>query len=141
VSCLTNVFATLNAVNGDFAPARSTTVVASLAVGAEAALLGLAAILYAVLWAVGEGESRSLSLGLAGVCAAAAATLGFLARAMWHARRWAVSPLITWQVLQGFAGAYAISVGEVAIGVVALGLGVVAAAALALAVRSAPSPG
>jgi hypothetical protein len=141
VSCLTNVFATVNAVTGQFAPVRSARVVGGLTVGVEVALLAVAAILYTALWAVGEGPARDLSLGLAVVCAGAAIGLGLLSRALWQARRWAVSPALTWQVLQGLAGAYALANGEVIVGAVALGLALVGAVAIGLVARAVASTG
>ena len=136
MSCLTSAFATVNAVNGTFAPAPAVRRLAALAVGAESALLGLAAILYIVLAAVDDGDARGLSLGLAGLCAACAIGLGFLATSLLHARRWAVSPALTWQVLQGFAGAYAVTVGYAVLGWVALALAAAAGISLALIARA-----
>ena len=134
MSCLTVEFATFNAVTGYFAPAR---VVAALVVGAEAAVLGIGGALYLALGVVGEDGSRELSLGFAALAAASAVGLGLLARGLWRARRWALSPSITWQVLQGFVGAYALSSGSPIVGAVALVLAILGIVPLVVIARMA----
>jgi len=128
-------------VTEEFAPAPAKRAAAAIAVGAESAVIALGAALYLVLGLVGEGDSQTLSLALAGLCALSAVALALLAKALWNARRWATSPSITWQVLQGLAGAYAISAGEVVVGIVALALALIAGAALAFVVRAETSAG
>jgi len=122
-------------VTADFAPRTAPRVAATAVVGLEAAVLAIAAVLYAVFAIVGDAESRGLSLGLAALAALAAVGLGFLARGLWHARRWAVSPSITWQVLQGFVGAFAIGADAVVAGVIAVVLAIVGAGALFMLAR------
>jgi len=135
VSCLTIRFATFNAVTTNFAPAEAARTSAAIVVGVEAALLALGAILYVALGVVGTGSARELSLALAVMAAAGGVGLGCLARGLWRARRWAVSPALTWQVLQGFAGAYAIGAGYAVLGVVAVALAVAGAVALIVVAR------
>jgi len=98
--------------------------------------MALAAVLYVTFGFVGDGDSVGLSFALAAVAALAAVGLGLLTRGVWRARRWAVTPSITWQVLQGFVAAYVISIGGVVPGAVALALAVVGLVALALVSRT-----
>jgi hypothetical protein len=139
VSCLTTTFDTVNAVTADFAPRTPAHIAAAALLGAEAIVVGLAAALYVVFAVVGDSESVAVSIGIAVVMALAAFGLGFLARGLWRARRWAVSPAITWQVLQGFVAAYAISIGSIGLGAAALALAVFALVALVLIARRGPS--
>ena len=140
MSCLTSAFATVNAVTGDFAPRGGARILAALVLGAEGAVLGLAALAYGVLGVVGDADTRDLSFGVAALTALASIGLLFLARGLWSARRWATSPAITWQVLQGLVGAYAISTPGAVPGAVALGLAVVGAVSLVLVSREEASP-
>ena len=140
MSCLTSAFDTVNAVTGRFAPVGGARTAAALTLGVEGVLIGLAALAYVALGAVGDAESRALSFGVAGLAAVAAFGLLALARGLWRARRWATSPAITWQVLQGFVGAYALSAGGRVLGGVALALAVVGVVALVLVSRQEASP-
>lgn len=99
-------------------------------------MLGLGGTLYLVLGVVGDDGSRQLSLGMAALAAASAVGLGLLARGIARARRWALSPSITWQVLQGFVGGYALTSGSPWLGAVALGLAIVGFAPLVMLARS-----
>ena len=139
--CLTIVFDSVNAVTVRFAPRPIASIVAAAVLGLECAAVVVAALAYIAIGIVGDAAGRGFSFGLSAVAAIAAVGLGFLARGLWQARRWAVSPAITWQVLQGFVGAYVISAGagNVAFGVVALALAVVALVALVALSRSAAS--
>ena len=133
MSCLTVAFDTFNAVTRYFAPAR---IAAAIVLGVEAAVLGVGGALYLALGVVGEAGERELSLGMAVLAAVAAVGLGFLSRGLAQARRWALSPSITWQVLQGFVGAYALTAGSPVIGGIALGLALVGIVPLVLIARS-----
>lgn len=135
MSCLTGLFGRFNAVTADFAPRGPWWTTASVVLWVEAAAALLAALLYATLAIVGDSTDRGLSAGIGALAFLSALGLGFLARGLWRARRWALSPSITWQVLQGFVGAYAIGAGGVAGGTAAVGLAVVAFVALVLAAR------
>ena len=103
--------------------------------------MALATVLYVTFGIVGDGGSAGLSFAIAAIAALAAVGLGFLARGLWRARRWAVSPSITWQVLQGFVGAFAVSVGAVAPGIAAVALAVVGVVALVILARADASAG
>lgn len=133
--CLTSRFATVNAVTADFAPRRAANGVAAVVLAIESGFAALSAVLY-VVFALVKDTTGPPPLALAAVAAIAAVGLGLLARGLWQARRWAVSPSITWQVLQGFVGAYAISTGAVVEGSAALALAVVGVAALAVIART-----
>ena len=128
--------ASLNAVNVRFAPRSPARVVAVAVVGIEAAFVALAAVLYVVFAIVGDSDARGLSLGVAALAALAAIGLGLLARGLAQARRWAVSPSITWQVLQGFVGAFAVSVGTVVPGIASIALAVIGCVSLVLLARA-----
>ena len=136
MSWLTNGFATVNAVTADFAPRSPAHVVAAAVLGIEAGTMALAAVLYVTFGIIGDTGSAGLSFGIAAIAALAALGLGALARGLSRARRWAVTPSITWQVLQGFVAAYVISIGDVAPGAVALALAIVGLVALALVSRT-----
>ena len=140
MSCLTSAFATVNAVTGDFAPRGGARILAAFVLGAEGAVLGLAALAYSALGVVGDADGRELSFGVAALTALAAVGLLLLARGLWNARRWATSPALTWQVLQGFVAAYAISVGSAVPGAVAIALAVVGAVSIVLVSREQASP-
>ncbi len=139
--CLTIVLATVNAVTARFAPRRTARILASAVLGLESAATALAALSYIAMGIVGDAGGRGVSFGLAVVFGLAAVGLGLLARGLWRARRWAVSPAITWQVLQGFVGAFAISAGSgnIVFGAAAVALAATGLVALALISRSAAS--
>jgi len=136
VSCLTSRFDTVNAVAPEIASRTPALVVAAVVLGAEAGTVALVAVLYVIFAIVGDANSTAMSVGIAVVAALAAVGLGVLCRGLWHARRWAVSPAITWQVLQGFVAAYGISIGSVVPGTLALALAVVALVPLVLIARA-----
>ena len=98
-------------------------------------MFGIGAILYVALGVIGDGSARELSLALAVMAAAAGVGLGYLARGLWGARRWAVSPSLTWQVLQGFVGVYAIGAGYAVLGVIAVALAVLGAVGLVVVAK------
>lgn len=121
-------------MTGYFAPARPA---AAIVLGVEAAVLAFGGAAYLALGIVGEAGARPLSLGMAALAALCAVGLGLLAKGLAGARRWALSPSITWQVLQGFVGAYALTAGSPVIGAIALGLALLGIVPLALLARSA----
>ena len=96
---------------------------------------------YVTFGVVSDADSRGLSLGLAAIAGLAAGALGALARGVWNARRWATSPALTWQVLQGFVGAYAIYTGDAAVGAAASALAISGGVALVLVTRGQSSAG
>lgn len=100
-------------------------------------MLGIGGAFYLALGVVGEAGARDLSLGMALLAAVSAVGLCLLSRGIARARRWALSPSITWQVLQGFVGAYALTAGSPVIGAVALGLALAGIVPLAILARSA----
>jgi hypothetical protein len=120
-------------VQGDFAPRSSAGTVAAIVVGVEAVALAVAAIAYVALGLAGDDAGRAFTFALAAMAALAAAVLFLLARGLWLARRWAVSPAITWQVLQGFAGAVVPSHLEVTL--VAVPLAIIGLVALVVVLR------
>jgi ABC-type multidrug transport system permease subunit len=80
-------------------------------------------------------------------CLAVAALLGFCARGLWNHRRWARSPVITWQVFLvvlalGWLGVE-VSVWGVAVVVVALvvGIGLLLPSVVAVTARTAATDG
>ncbi|MCR6712714.1 MAG: hypothetical protein NVV57_08465 [Demequina sp.] len=126
---------------GQFAPRSAARTVAAAVVAVECGVIALGALAYVALGIVGDDSGTQASLALAGVGALAAAGLFVLARGLWHARRWAVSPSITWQLLQGFVGAYLITAGQPAYGAAALGVAVIGLVALMALARGAGSAG
>lgn len=135
MSCLTGLFGRFNAVTADFAPRPRAASAAAMVVALETALFGLAAVLYVVLGIAGD-DAGAASFALAGMAALACAALVALTRGLWHGRRWAVSPAITWQVLQGFVGAYFLTASQPLVGTVALVSAAVALVALVLVARA-----
>lgn len=118
----------------EFAPRGAAGFVAATVVAVEATALALAAIAYVALGLAGDDAGRAFSLALGAIAGFASAGLFLLARGLWQARRWAVSPAITWQVLQGFAGAVVPAHLEVTL--VAVPLAVVGLIALILVARA-----
>ena len=112
-------------MNPDFAPSRSTLVVATTVLALECAVLILGAVLYVALGLVGDTGVAQTWFGIAAMLGLAATGLGFLTRGLWRARRWALSPSITWQVLQGLVGAYLLSAGSWLIGGAVLALALI----------------
>jgi hypothetical protein len=109
--------------------------VASVVLWAEAAIGALGAVLWVALALVGYVGGRDDALALGVLAAVASAGLAALALGIARGRRWATSPAITWQVLQGFVGFYLLTNSYVAYGVVALALAVAGAVALVLVIR------
>jgi hypothetical protein len=122
-------------VTADFAPEFARRV-AAVVVGAEAACLTAGALLYVTFGIVGDEQDRTMSFAIGAFAALAALGLAALARGVWNSRRWALSPSITWQVLQGFVGAYAISDGSVLLGAVAVALAIAGFGALVSIARA-----
>ena len=130
-----------NAVTGQFAPRTPAGTVAATVVGIEGVVVALGAVAYVALGFVGDAGGTQFAFMLAAVAALAAAGLFFLAKGLWGARRWAGTPAITWQLLQGLVGAQLLSDGQVAFGAIALGVAVVGLAALLLLARGSGSRG
>lgn len=130
-----------NAVPGQFAPRSAARTVAAAVVAVECGVIALGALAYVALGVVGDDSGTQASLALAVVGGLATAGLFLVARGLWHARRWAVSPSITWQLLQGLVGAYLITAGQPAYGAAALGVAIIGLVALMLLARGAGSAG
>lgn len=128
-------------MNPQNAPRGAAGTVAAAVLGIECAIIALAAIAYVPLGLVDDADDAQISFALAAIGALAAAGLGLLTWGLWHARRWAVSPSITWQILQGFVGAYLVSQGEWIYGAAAVALAIVAFVALAVIARGRQSTG
>lgn len=141
MSCLTTTFATVNAVKADFAPRGADRVVAAAVLAIESGLAVIGTALFVVAALSTNSGGAGMLLGLALLAGLAAAGLFFLARGLWQGRRWAVSPSITWQVLQGVVAAASISSARPLLGVIALAIAAIGLVALILVARSAASRG
>lgn len=136
MSWLTTAFATVNAVAVLRAPNSARRITAMVALAVEASALALATLAYVTLAIIGDAEHRASLLGLAALSALSALGLGAATRGVARSKRWALGPSITWQVLQGFVGAYVLSTGNVLLGLSLLVLAVPAGLALIAIARS-----
>ncbi|MGC4175573.1 hypothetical protein [Demequina sp.] len=107
-------------MDAENAPRSKWWTFAFVVIVVEAALIGVLAVVNVifVLNDFGSGVYSSWLYTVAGGIAAVG--LGLLARGLLQARRWAISPAITWQILLGLSGAYLVSVGDYMYGPAAL---------------------
>lgn len=82
---------------------------------------------------------QGFAFAIAAFALGSAIALAFAAWGVFHARRWAVSLAITWQVLQAAVGAYAVTLQPVA-GAVVIGLALLGGAAAMRSTRVVEVP-
>ena len=135
MSWLTAAFATVNDVAPQNAPRSAPRVIAAIVLAFEASALAVATLAYVTLAIVDDGDSREFLVGIAILSALSAVGLGLASRGLARGRRWAVGPSLTWQVLQGFVGAWALSNGSPGLGLGLLVPAVIGGIALVLTAR------
>ena len=136
MSWLTTAFATVNDVAVLSAPGSAPRVIAAGVLFFEASALAVATLAYVTLAVVDDGESREFLIGIAVLSVLGALALGFAGRGLAKSQRWAIAPSLTWQVLQGFVGAWVLSTGPWGLALGLLVPAAIGAVALVLTARA-----
>jgi hypothetical protein len=113
--------------------------VAAIVLWIEAACAAAAAVFWVAYFFAADASGQSFVVAPTAFAVLVAAGLGAVAVGLQKARRWATSPALTWQVLQGLFGAVMAGNGYPWFGLAMLALAIAGAAALFVLARAQSS--